>query len=103
MARKRIKAGRKVPLTFTARERTLLLDHTFAEPELTDTLAEARPVAAGYEVRYSLHDLEELMGHVAAEANHSKDRKLQKELDALHERLQRVMEAYDDGNWQTVL
>ena len=46
------------------------------------------------------NDLDALLGYVAAEANHCKDRKLQKELDELFERLQKTMEGYDDGAWQ---
>ena len=51
-------------------------------------------------MRYTLEDLDELLGYVAAEANHSKSKKLQAELDALYDRLQTEMESYDDGQWQ---
>jgi hypothetical protein len=51
-------------------------------------------------VRYTLDDLDELLGHVAAEANHSKSKKLGKELDALYARLHETMQSYDDGQWQ---
>ena len=36
---------------------------------------------------------------MAAEANHSKSKPLQKELDTLYEHLQEEMESYDDGQW----
>jgi hypothetical protein len=51
-------------------------------------------------VRFSLDDLDALLGHVAAEANHCKSKSLRKELDALFARLQDEMEFYDDGQWQ---
>ena len=51
-------------------------------------------------VRYTLDDLDELLGYVAAEANHATNKKLRKELDALYGRLRREMESYDDGQWQ---
>ncbi len=49
---------------------------------------------------YTLDDLDELLGCVAAEANHSKEKNVQKELYELFDRLQRVMQSYDDGMWQ---
>jgi hypothetical protein len=51
-------------------------------------------------VRYTLDDLDELLGFVAAEANHSTDKKLRKELEALYARVRHEMESYDDGLWQ---
>jgi hypothetical protein len=97
---RRIEPGEKVPLAFTARERALVIDHTFAGPELTEPLEAARLTRGKCTVRYSLDDLDELVGHVAAEANHSKSKSLRKELDTLFARLQDEMECYDDGLWQ---
>jgi hypothetical protein len=75
-----------IAIELSARERELILNHTFADPELTDRLLTppdtARPV-----FRYSAGDLDLLLGHVAAEANHATDRKLRKELSALFDRL----------------
>ena len=98
--RKKIKQGQKVAVGFKPRERELVLDHTFAGPELTSALRKARLVDGRHIVRYTLADLEELLGFVAAEANHSTDKKLQNELDTLHARLSLEMESYDDGLWQ---
>ena len=98
--RKKIKQGKKVAFGFKPRERELVLDHTFAGPGLTSALRKARLVDGRHIVRYMLADLEELLGFVAAEANHSTDKKLQNELDTLHARLSLEMESYDDGLWQ---
>ena len=98
--RKKIKRGQKVAVGFKPRERELVLDHTFAGPELTSALRKARLVDGRHIVRYTLADLEELLGFVAAEANHSTDKKIQNELDTLHARLSLEMESYDDGLWQ---
>ena len=87
-------------VSFTLRNRELILEHTFADPELTDKLTIARVKSGGLVAKYTLDDLDLLLGYVAAEANHCKDRKLQKELDSLFERLQKTMESYDDGAWQ---
>ena len=58
------------------------------------------PAAAGATMSTGVPDLDELLGFVAAEANHSTDKRLRKELDALYARVRRQMESYDDGLWQ---
>ncbi len=98
--RKKIKEGQKVTVGFKPRERKLVLDHTLAGPDLTPALRRAQLVDGKHVVRYTLGDLDELLGYVAAEANHSRDKKIRKELDALYARLRREMESYDDGLWQ---
>jgi len=98
--RKKIRAGQKVVVSFKPHERQLVLDHTRAGPDLTTALRRA-PMAAGrYVVRYTLGDLDELLGYVAVEANHSTDKKIRRGLDALYRRLRQEMEPYDDGLWQ---
>ena len=97
---KKIKRGQKVEVRFSPRERALVLEHTLTGPELTTVLRRAQLEAGKHVVRYSLDDLDELLGFVAAEANHSTDKKLRKELDALYARVRREMESYDDGLWQ---
>lgn len=98
--RRKIGEGEKVAIGFKARERQLVLDHTLAGPDLTTALRRAQLVEGKHVVRYTLGDLDELLGFVAAEANHSTDKKLRKELDAFYARLRREMESYDDGLWQ---
>ncbi len=96
--RKKINEGQKVAVGFKPRERQLVLDHTLAGPDLTTALR--RALDGRHVVRYTLGDLDELLGYVAAEANHSTDKKIRKELDVLYARLRREMESYDDGLWQ---
>ena len=67
---------------------------------MTTALRRARLELGAYGVRYTLDDLDELLGFVAAEANHATDKKLRKELDALCARFRREIESYDDGLWQ---
>ena len=44
----------------------------------------------------NLDDLDDLAGYAAAEANHAKNKKLQKELDKLCHRIGAVLESYTD-------
>ena len=100
MKKRRIKPDESVPVGFSVRERVLILEHTFADGEIVEALEAARVARGRCVVRYTLDDLDELLGFVAAEANHCKDKKLRAELDALYDRVQAEMQGYDDGHWQ---
>jgi hypothetical protein len=72
-------------MTLTARELELLRDETFADPEYGDRFADSRGRCVG---RFTATELDDILGHVAAAANHARRAKLREELDALYERLQ---------------
>ena len=94
--RKQIGIGEKVPLELTERERDLIIKHTFAGNNLTDRLRiMPRPGQRAF-YRFTLDDLDELAGYVAAEANHAKVKKLEKELRLLYSRIADVLESYTD-------
>jgi hypothetical protein len=93
--RKRIAYGEKIEVSFSARDAELVRDHTLADPEYVERL---KPSPGGCLVgKFTLDDLDDLLGYIAAEANHAKSKRLQKELDGLYGRLQSLMNAYDDG------
>ena len=100
MMRQQIERGSAIEVRFTLRERELVLAHTFAGPSLTARLRLATVTGSQLAVHYTLDDLDELVGDIAAEANHCEDMALQGELDALYERLKDEMRSYDDGGWQ---
>ena len=85
-----------VPIKLSVGERELIIEHTFAGPDLTDRLAAAVPVRSKITVHYTLSELEDLQGYIAAEANHAKNRKLQRQLDKLYDRIKVVEESYAD-------
>jgi len=94
--RKQIAIGEKVPLELTERERDLIIKHTFAGNNLTDRLRiMPRPGRRPF-YRFTLDDLDELAGYVAAEANHAKVKKQEKELRQLYSRIADVLESYTD-------
>ena len=93
---KPVRPGEKVPLKLNQRERELILEHTFADDELIAPLRDTPASSKASVYSFTLDDLEELIGYVAAEANHAKDKNLQKELDHLFERMQTVLESYTD-------
>ena len=47
-------------------------------------------------VYYSPQDLEELLGFIAAEANHTKNKVLEADLDSLYDKLEEILEEYAD-------
>ena len=65
-------------------------------PEVTGPLRMAVVKGRKLVVKLTPDDLDEIIGYIAAEANHTDDRKLQKELDHLYERLQTTMESFLD-------
>jgi hypothetical protein len=96
----KIKPGDCISFKFTREERDAVLEHTFADPSLTDRLKIAEATAGGLLACYTIDEMDELLGFIAAEANHTNDKKLGKLLDRLFSRLKVKMEAHDDGLWQ---
>ena len=91
--RKRIPNGTKLPVLLSRRQVELVTDHTFADPA-----ALSHGVVKGTRIVFqlSLDDIEEIQGYVAAEANHTDNQKLQKELQRLWSHFQQFLDSYDD-------
>ena len=93
----RILPDERVPLVLLVEEKQLIVEHTFSAPEYARRLR--RFEEGKVRGKFTLDDLEDMRGFVAAEANHTKDAKLEKRLDALWAKLTEVMDSYDDGGW----
>ena len=91
-----IQPGERVPVRLSPVQRDLILEHAFIDPELEQRLRVAEAEGASIIARLTLDDIDELLGSVAAEANHSKDARLRKRLDTIYERLRDVEEAHTD-------
>ena len=91
--RKRIPNGTKLPVLLSRRQVELVTDHTFV-----DHSALSHGLVKGADVLFqlSLDDIEEIQGYVAAEANHTDNQKLQKELQRLWSHFQQFLDSYDD-------
>jgi hypothetical protein len=72
------------------------LEHTFAGEELTGRLRIVPKPGESPTYGFNLDDLDELAGYVAAEANHAKNKKLQKELQKLFTCIAAVLESDTD-------
>ena len=91
-----IEPGEEISVRLTTRQRDLILEHTFIDPEFEKRLRIAVTEGTSIIVGLTLDDLDELLGHVAAEANHSKDPSLRRHLDTLYDRLRDVEEGHTD-------
>src|SRR5947199_4134156 len=96
MQLKRIEPDERVPIRLSDRDRDLILNRTFAGGDLERRIRVATADGLGVVVNLTLDDLDELLGFVAAEANHSKDPRMAKQLYKLHERLQHIEGSYTD-------
>ena len=94
--RKQIAVGERVPLELNDRERDLIMNHTFAGNDLTDRFRIVPGPGRPPSYRFTLDELDELAGYVAAEANHAKVKKLEKELRRLYARIAAVLESDAD-------
>ena len=93
-----VKEDETVPLELNERERDLIVSHTFAADSLIDRLrAEAEPGQRPV-FHFTLDELDELVGDVAAEANHAKNKALQEQLDQLCDRIEAVLSKYIDAD-----
>ncbi len=85
----------KIEVKFTTQERDLIVDHTFTGPDLTQRLQIAEIRGKHLIAKYSMYDLDELIGFIAAEANHTDDKKIEKKLDRLFYRLSSILEKFE--------
>jgi hypothetical protein len=92
----RIGPNETVPLELNERERELILSHTFADESLTKRLRVVPKRGERPIFRFSLDDLDELVGFLAAEANHAKNKILREQLDQLCERIEATLNKYTD-------
>lgn len=94
--RTRIATGTTLPLELTDRERELILKHSIAPDELTGKLIIVPEPGKPTVARYTLDDLDDLAGYVAAESNHAKNRKLHKEWEGIYVKIAAILESYTD-------
>jgi hypothetical protein len=92
--RQLIRPNQELPLELTDRERELILEHAFADEALIGRLRVVPTPNQRAVFHFTLDDLDDLAGCVAAEANHAKDKKLRKEWDRIYARISDVLDSY---------
>ena len=99
MKRKIVAPGTSIEVLMSAAEKDLILEETFMDPECMERLVPVVGKAAQLVGKFTLDDIEDMLGDIAAASNHTNDRTLERKLDAIYERLLKVQRSYDDGNW----
>jgi hypothetical protein len=96
MRRKRIKPGQLVDVRLTPLERNLIVERTFIDGEMEARLRGATARGSNLVVQLTLDDVDDLAGHVAAEANHCSEPRVRRVLDAVYARLASIEDALTD-------
>ena len=86
-----------IKINLTTEERGLIINETFADLVLLEPLEKGQVKDDLITVYYAPQDLEELLGFIAAEANHTEDKVLEEALDSLHDKLEDILDAYDES------
>jgi hypothetical protein len=94
MPRIRIHPGQSVGLPLTAAERALIADCMVLDTEYIERVTNAPPDKP--EVPFTLDELDDLAGHIAFEANHCDKRKRQSALDAIFNKIEKILDTYTD-------
>jgi len=94
---KPLKPGQKLSVTFTQAEIDLVRDHTMADPEYMNRLKPVRGEKGVFRAGFTLGDLDDLLGYIAAEANHSRSKKRAALLYNLYDRLQAIVDAHEEA------
>ena len=87
-----------LPVRLCVSERDLLLNETLAEPDLTDRLKAAKEVGEVIVVYFMAEELDNLIDHIAAAANHCENKAVQDELDVLYDGLSAILYFHSDGH-----
>ncbi len=94
MKPKKITLETKIDIRLNKREYELITEYTFVETEHIESIR-AVPGKSHYTASYTIEDLEDVLGFIAAEANHAEDKQLESELEHLYDRLSTIEASYD--------
>jgi repressor LexA len=96
MRPKRIKPEQRLDFRLTPQERDLIIERTFIDAEMEERLRAAPPFGSRLIVQLTLDDMDDLAGHVAAEANHCAEPRVRRALEAVYDRLANIEARFTD-------
>ncbi len=85
----------EIEIKLTLKERDLIINHTYADPGLTKRLQIAEIKGKNLIQKYTIDELDILLGFIAAEENHTKDKTLGRSLSILYDKLSRIFDKYE--------
>ncbi|MBI2181365.1 MAG: hypothetical protein HYU31_11200 [Deltaproteobacteria bacterium] len=89
----KIPYGSKLPVYFFEEELRLIRERTLVHTDFGRLAVAER---GKLKLELSLDDIEEVQGYIAAEANHTRSKKVQREMDMVYEKLQKFLDDFDD-------
>ncbi len=92
----RFNRGQRVAFSLTRQERDLIVERTLVDTEIEGRLRNAKSSGSHLIVELSLDDVDDLAGHVAAEANHCSEASVRRVLDAVYNRLASIENTVTD-------
>ena len=95
---KRLQPGERISIRLSERERQVILDHALVSGDLERRVRVAVADGPAVVIALDLNDLEDLVGHVAAAANHSKNPSVARHLRRVFERLSRIEATHADAD-----
>jgi hypothetical protein len=102
MPPKRIKPEQRLDFRLTPRERDLIIERTFIDAEMEERLRAAPSFGSRLIVQLTLDDVDDLAGHVAAEANHCAEPRVRQALEAVYDRLAYIEARFTDEEAEPV-
>jgi hypothetical protein len=84
----------RMNIRLTIEDRNLILDKTFAGDDLTERLRAAKVEENHVNVVFTLDEIDDLAGFIAAEANHTEDSKQASMLEALYDKISDIESKY---------
>lgn len=90
MPPKLIKPEQRLDFTLTLQERDLIIERRLIDAQMEERLRAAAPLRSRLIVQLTLDEVDDLAGHVAAEANHCADRRVRSTLEAVYDRLANI-------------
>jgi hypothetical protein len=91
---KYIKPGTKVGLKLTAAKRKIILEDIICLDD--NYLQIVRDTPAEQPVQLTLDDWDDLGGYIATAANHMDDKRLEKKLDTIFDKIQKILDTHTD-------
>jgi hypothetical protein len=87
--------SKKILVTLTLKERDLILNCMILENHLIEMFKIALIKNNQLSIDFTLDELEDLLGYIAAEANHSDDKKLVSRLEKLYDKFDELALLYE--------
>ena len=100
MSKTRIQPDGKVPLKLTATERKLVLDDLMIMDQGNEQAIRDTPT--GKPVMMTLGDLDVFIGYIVAEANHTEDKRLERKLDRIYDKVQGLLDKFTEVENDTI-